>query len=190
MTLQTLYDQLLELRIPGVSPGTPGTANQSPVSPSWPSKNACALLVDHKCTQCRENCICMQPACSCLSPLCQPGRTRSFSSVWTGTTHHPGAWTVQLDPGSPEHPSSSVQPAAGSLFKLPHSEVLQSCNGFTVRYHRTSRLLAYPQPGSQCRVPHSPPANVPLPGAACWFWMTGCGMPSRSRTRRIFWKSR
>jgi DNA replication protein DnaC len=60
-------------------------------------------------------------------------------------------------------------------------------NGFTVRYHRTSRLL---HTLSQVRsdVPSRPPC-VRWPDVVCSFWMIGCGMPFPSRMRKISWKS-
>ena len=139
MTLQTLYDQLLELRIPAFRQALQ-EQQSNPQFTELAFEERLSLLVDHECTQRRENRIRRNLHTAAFPTSASSGRARSVSRPRTGTTHDPGTGTMQLDPRSPEHHCPRSHWFGEKLFGFC---VWQSSSrsGFTVRYHRTSRLL-------------------------------------------------
>ena len=89
MTLQTLYDQLLELRLPAFRQALQ-EQQSNPKFTELVFEERLALLVDHECTQPHP----AQHPCRRLPSFCQFRRSRSFPSPRFGTTHHFGTRTM------------------------------------------------------------------------------------------------
>jgi DNA replication protein DnaC len=139
MTLQTLYDQLLELRIPAFR----RALQEQQTNPQFTElafEERLALLVDHECTQRRENRIRRNlhaaafPLSASLEELdLSPARGLERRTIldlgqcnWISSRQN----MIVLGPtGSGKTFSACAFGKAAARF------------GFTVRYHRTSRLL-------------------------------------------------
>jgi DNA replication protein DnaC len=139
MTIQTLYDQLLELRIPAFRQAL----QEQQANPKYTElafEERLALLVDHECTQRRENRIrrnihaAIFPMSASLEDLdISPSRGLERRSVlelaqcnWITNRHN----LIVLGPTG-----------SGKSFCACAFGTAAARNGFTVRYHRTSRLL-------------------------------------------------
>ena len=139
MTLQTLYDQLLELRIPAFRQALQ-EQQANPQFNELAFEERLALLVDHECTQRRENRIRrnLQAAAFPLSASLEeldlsPARGLERRTLlelgqcnWIPSRQN----IVVLGPTG-----------AGKTFLACAFGKAAARSGFTVRYHRTSRLL-------------------------------------------------
>ena len=139
MTLQTLYDRLLELRIPAFRQAL----QEQQANPQYLElafEERLALLVDHECTQRRENRIRrnLQAAAFPLSASLEeldlsPARGLERRTLlelgqcnWIPTRQN----MIVLGPTG-----------SGKTFLACAFGKAAARSGFTVRYHRTSRLL-------------------------------------------------
>ena len=139
MTPQTLYDQLLELRLPAFRQAL-REQEENPKYNELSFQERLALLVEHECTQRRENRIrrCIHaagfPMQSAIEDLdFSPGRGLERRKVlelaqctWI-TSHHN---LIVLGPTG-----------SGKTFVASAFGTAAARTGFTVRYLRTSRLL-------------------------------------------------
>jgi DNA replication protein DnaC len=139
MTLQTLYDQLLELRIPAFRQALQ-EQQSNPQFTELAFEERLSLLVDHECTQRRENRIRRNihtaafPTSASLEDLdLSPSRGLERRTI--------------LDLGQcnwiPARQNMIVLGPTGSgkSFLACAFGTAAARSGFTVRYHRTSRLL-------------------------------------------------
>src|SRR6266508_1526146 len=131
MTLQTLYDQLLELRIPAFRQAL-AEQQANPQFTELAFEERLSLLVDHECTQRRENRIRRNlhtaafPTSASLEELdLSPARGLEQCN-WI-----PARQNILV-----LGPTGSGKSYLASAFGKAAIR-----NGFTVRYHRTSRLL-------------------------------------------------
>lgn len=139
MTLQTLYDQLLELRIPAFRQAL----QEQQANPKYTElafEERLSLLVDHECTQRRENRIRRNihtaafPTSASLEDLdLSPSRGLERRTIldlgqcnWISSRQN----MIVLGPTG-----------SGKSFLACAFGTAAARNGFTVRYHRTSRLL-------------------------------------------------
>ena len=139
MTLQTLYDQLLELRIPAFRQALQ-EQQSNPQFTELAFEERLALLVDHECTQRRENRIRRNlhaaafPLSASLEELdMSPARGLERRTIlelgqcnWIPARQN----IIVLGPTG-----------SGKSFLATAFGKAAVRNGFTVRYHRTSRLL-------------------------------------------------
>ncbi|MCI0421655.1 MAG: IS21-like element helper ATPase IstB [Acidobacteria bacterium] len=139
MTLQTLYDQLLELRIPAFRQALQ-EQQSNPQFTELAFEERLALLVDHECTQRRENRIRRNlhaaafPLSASLEELdLSPSRGLERRSIlelgqcnWLPARQN----IIVLGPTG-----------SGKTFLACAFGTAAVRSGFTVRYHRTSRLL-------------------------------------------------
>jgi DNA replication protein DnaC len=139
MTIQTLYDQLLELRVPAFRQAL----QEQQTNPKYAElafEERLALLVDHECTQRRENRIRRNlhtaafPMSASLEELdLSPARGLERRSVLAlGQSNWITARQNMIVLGPTGSGKSFLACAFGTAAVR---------NGFTVRYHRTSRLL-------------------------------------------------
>jgi DNA replication protein DnaC len=139
MTLQTLYDQLLELRIPAFRQALQ-EQQSNPQFTELAFEERLALLVDHECTQRRENRI-RRNLHAAAFPLSASLEELDLSSA-RGLERR----TI-LDLGQcnwiPARQNIIILGPTGSGKSYLASAFGKAAirNGFTVRYHRTSRLL-------------------------------------------------
>jgi DNA replication protein DnaC len=139
MTLQTLYTQLLELRIPAFRQALQ-EQQSNPKYAALAFEERLALLVDHECTQRRENRIRRNlhtaafPMSACLEDLdLSPARGLERRTILElGQCH----WITARQNLIVLGPTGS-----GKSFLACTFGTAAARNGFTVRYHRTSRLL-------------------------------------------------
>jgi len=139
MTLQTLYDQLLELRIPAFRQALQ-EQQSNPKYAELAFEERLALLVDHECTQRRENRIRRNlhsaafPMSASLEELdLAPARGLERRSVLS---------LGQCDWITARQNMIVLGPTgSGKSFLACAFGTAAVRNGFTVRYHRTSRLL-------------------------------------------------
>jgi len=139
MTIQTLYDQLLELRIPAFRQALQ-EQQSNPKYAELAFEERLALLVDHECTQRRENRIRRNlhtaafPMSASLEELdLSPARGLERRSVLAlGQCNWITARQNMIVLGPTGSGKSFLACAFGTAAVR---------NGFTVRYHRTSRLL-------------------------------------------------
>ena len=139
MTIQTLYDQLLELRIPAFRQALQ-EQQSNPKYAELAFEERLALLVDHECTQRRENRIRRNlhtaafPMSASLEELdLSPARGLERLSVLSlGQCNWITARQNMIVLGPTGSGKSFLACAFGTAAVR---------NGFTVRYHRTSRLL-------------------------------------------------
>jgi DNA replication protein DnaC len=139
MTIQTLYDQLLELRIPAFRQALQ-EQQSNPQFTELTFEERLSLLVDHECTQRRENRIRrnLQAATFPLSASLEeldlsPARGLERRTVlelgqcnWISSRQN----IIVLGPTG-----------SGKTFLTCAFGTAAIRTGFTVRYHRTSRLL-------------------------------------------------
>jgi DNA replication protein DnaC len=139
MTLQTLYDQLLELRIPAFRQALQ-EQQSNPQFTELAFEERLSLLVDHECTQRRENRIRRNlhaaafPLSASLEELeLSPGRGLERRTIlelgqcnWISSRQN----IIVLGPTG-----------SGKTFLACAFGKAAARSGFTVRYHRTSRLL-------------------------------------------------
>jgi DNA replication protein DnaC len=139
MTLQTLYDQLLELRIPAFRQALQ-EQQSNPQFTELAFEDRLALLVDHECTQRRENRIRRNlhtaafPTSASLEDLdLSPSRGLERRTIldlgqcnWIASRQN----VIVLGPTG-----------SGKSFLACAFGTAAARSGFTVRYHRTSRLL-------------------------------------------------
>lgn len=139
MTVQTLYDQLLELRIPAFRQALQ-EQQSNPQFTELTFEERLSLLVDHECTQRRENRIRRNihtaafPASASLEDLdLSPSRGLERRSIlelgqcnWIASRQN----IIVLGPTG-----------SGKSFLACAFGTAAARSGFTVRYHRTSRLL-------------------------------------------------
>lgn len=139
MTIQTLYDQLLELRIPAFRQALQ-EQQSNPKYTELAFEERLALLVDHECTQRRENRIRRNlhtaafPMSASLEDLdLSPARGLERRSVLA---------LGQCDWISSRQNMIILGPTgSGKSFLACAFGTAAVRYGFTVRYHRTSRLL-------------------------------------------------
>ena len=139
MTIQTLYDQLLELRIPAFRQALQ-EQQSNPKYTELVFEERLALLIDHECTQRRENRIRRNlhtaafPMAASLEDLdLSPARGLDRRSVLA---------LGQCDWISSRQNMIILGPTgSGKSFLACAFGTAAARNGFTVRYHRTSRLL-------------------------------------------------
>jgi len=139
MTIQTLYDQLLELRIPAFRQALQ-EQQSNPKYAELAFEERLALLVDHECTQRRENRIRRNlhtaafPMSASLEELdLSPARGLERRSVLVlGQCNWITARQNMIVLGPTGSGKSFLACAFGTAAVR---------SGFTVRYHRTSRLL-------------------------------------------------
>jgi DNA replication protein DnaC len=139
MTLQTLYDQLLELRIPAFRQALQ-EQQANPQFTELAFEERLALLVDHECTQRRENRIRRNlhaaafPLSASLEELdLSPARGLERRAILElGQCN----WIPARQNIIVLGPTGSGKSFLASAF----GKAAIRC-GFTVRYHRTSRLL-------------------------------------------------
>jgi DNA replication protein DnaC len=139
MTLQTLYDQLLELRIPAFRQALQ-EQQSNPQFTELAFEDRLALLVDHECTQRRENRIRRNlhtaafPTSASLEDLdLSPSRGLERRTIldlgqcnWIASRQN----VIVLGPTG-----------SGKSYLACAFGTAAARSGFTVRYHRTSRLL-------------------------------------------------
>jgi len=139
MTIQTLYDKLLELRIPAFRQALQ-EQQANPQFTELAFEERLALLVDHECTQRRENRIRRNihtaafPASASLEDLdLSPSRGLERRTIlelgqcnWISSRQN----IIVLGPTG-----------SGKSFLACAFGTAAARSGFTVRYHRTSRLL-------------------------------------------------
>jgi DNA replication protein DnaC len=139
MTLQTLYDQLLELRIPAFRQALQ-EQQSNPQFTELAFDDRLALLVDHECTQRRENRIRRNlhtaafPTSASLEDLdLSPSRGLERRTIldlgqcnWIASRQN----VIVLGPTG-----------SGKSYLACAFGTAAARSGFTVRYHRTSRLL-------------------------------------------------
>lgn len=139
MTIQTLYDQLLELRIPAFRQALK-EQQSNPKFTKLAFEERLALLVDHECTQRRENRIRRNihtaafPMSASLEDLdisLSRGLERRII-LELGQCN----WVTARQNMIVLGPTGS-----GKSFLACAYGTAAARNGFTVRYHRTSRLL-------------------------------------------------
>jgi DNA replication protein DnaC len=139
MTLQTLNDQLLELRLPAFRQAL----QEQQANPKYTElifEERLALLVDHECTQRRENRLRRNlrtaafPTSANLEELdISPARGLERRAILElGQCH----WITARQNIIVLGPTGS-----GKSFLACAFGTAAARNGFTVRYHRTSRLL-------------------------------------------------
>jgi DNA replication protein DnaC len=139
MTLQTLYDQLLELRIPAFRQAL-AEQQANPQFAELAFEERLALLVDHECTQRRENRIRRNLHVAAF-PL-----SASLEELDLSPTRGLERRTI-LELGQcnwiPARQNIIILGPTGSGKSYLTSAFGKAAvrNGFTVRYHRTSRLL-------------------------------------------------
>ena len=139
MTLQTLYDQLLELRIPAFRQALQ-EQQSNPQFTELTFEERLSLLVDHECTQRRENRIRRNlhtaafPTSASLEELdLSPARGLERRTVLElGQCN----WIPARQNIIVLGPTGSGKSYVASAFGKAAIR-----NGFTVRYHRTTRLL-------------------------------------------------
>jgi DNA replication protein DnaC len=139
MTLQTLYTQLLELRIPAFRQALQ-EQQSNPKYTELAFEERLALLVEHECTQRRENRIRRNlhtaafPMSACLEDL----DISSARGLERRTILELGQcnWITARQNLIVLGPTGS-----GKSFLACTFGTAAARNGFTVRYHRTSRLL-------------------------------------------------
>jgi DNA replication protein DnaC len=139
MTLQTLYDQLLELRIPAFRQALQ-EQQANPQFTELAFEERLALLVEHECTQRRDHRIQRNlltaafPLSASLEELdLSPARGLDRRTLLElGQCH----WIPARQNIIVLGPTGSGKSYLASAFGRA-----AICNGFTVRYHRTARLL-------------------------------------------------
>jgi len=139
MTLQTLYDQLLELRVPAFRQALQ-EQQPNPQFTELAFEERLSLLVDHECTQRRENRIRRNlhaaafPLSASLEELeLSPARgleRRTILELGQGNWISARQNIIVLGPTG-----------SGKTFLACAFGKAAARSGFTVRYHRTSRLL-------------------------------------------------
>ena len=139
MTVQTLYEQLLELRIPAFRQALQ-EQQSNPQFTELTFEERLSLLVDHECTQRRENRIRRNihiaafPASASLEDLdLSPSRGLERRSI---LELGQGNWIASRQNIIVLGPTGS-----GKSFLACAFGTAAARSGFTVRYHRTSRLL-------------------------------------------------
>jgi DNA replication protein DnaC len=139
MTLQTLYDQLLELRIPAFRQALQ-EQQSNPQFTELAFEERLALLVDHECTQRRENRI-RRNLHAAAFPLSASLEELDMSSA-RGLERRSILELGQCN-WIPARQNILVLGPTGSgkSFLAIAFGKAAIRNGFTVRYHRTSRLL-------------------------------------------------
>src|SRR6266540_2414871 len=139
MTLQTLYDQLLELRIPAFRQALQ-EQQSNPQFTELAFEERLALLVDHECTQRRENRIRrnLHAAAFPLSASLEELDLSPARGLERRTILELGqcSWIPARQNMIVLGPTGSGKSYLVSAFGKAAIR-----NGFTVRYHRTSRLL-------------------------------------------------
>jgi DNA replication protein DnaC len=139
MTLQTLYDQLLELRIPAFRQALQEQQSNSQFT-ELAFEERLALLVDHECTQRRENRIRrnLHAAAFPLSASLEELDMSSARGLERRTILELGQcnWIPARQNILVLGPTGSGKSFLATAFGKAAIR-----NGFTVRYHRTSRLL-------------------------------------------------
>ena len=139
MTLQTLYDQLLELRIPAFRQALQ-EQQANPQFTELAFEERLALLVDYECTQRRENRIRrnLHAAAFPLSASLEELDLSPARGVERRTILERGQcnWIPARQNIIVLGPTGSGKSYLASAFGKAAIR-----NGFTVRYHRTSRLL-------------------------------------------------
>src|SRR5574338_390955 len=139
MTLQTLYDQLLELRIPAFRQAL-AEQQANPQFTELAFEERLALLVDHECTQRRENRIRrnLQAAAFSLSASLEELDLSPARGLERRTILELGQcnWIPARQNIIILGPTGSGKSYLTSAFGKAAVR-----NGFTVRYHRTARLL-------------------------------------------------
>ena len=115
MTLQTLYDQLLELRIPAFRQALQ-EQQSNPQFTELAFEERLSLLVDHECTQRRENRIRRNLHTAAFPTSASSGRSRSVSCSWVW--NDAPSWNWDNATGSPPARIllSLDRPARANLF--------------------------------------------------------------------------
>jgi DNA replication protein DnaC len=139
MTVQTLYDQLLELRIPAFRQALQDQQS-NPQFTELTFEERLSLLVDHECTQRRENRIRrnLQAATFPLSASLEELDLSPARGLERRTVLELGQcnWIASRQNIIVLGPTGS-----GKTFLTCAFGAAAIRTGFTVRYHRTSRLL-------------------------------------------------
>ncbi len=139
MTLQVLYDQLLELRLPAFREAL----REQQANPKYTDltfEDRLALLVDHECAQRRENRI-QRNIHAAVFPMQAALEDLEFSAA-RGLDRRSILELGQCHWISSRHNLLVLGPTgAGKTFIATAFGQAAARNGFTVRYHRTSRLL-------------------------------------------------
>jgi len=122
MTLQTLYDQLLELRIPAFRQALQ-EQQANPQFTELTFEERLALLVDHECTQ-RRDIVPMPFGRTAFDVTCRQLPSRSLPAWKSSTFPQPAVWSDARSSswdsaiGSPPDRTSlsSVPPGRGKVF--------------------------------------------------------------------------
>ena len=139
MTLQVLYDQLLELRLPAFRDAL-REQQSNPKYTDLTFEDRLALLVDHECAQRRENRI-QRNIHAAVFPMQAALEDLEFSAA-RGLDRRSILELGQCHWISSRHNLLVLGPTgAGKTFIATAFGQAAARNGFTVRYHRTSRLL-------------------------------------------------
>jgi DNA replication protein DnaC len=139
MTVQILYDQLLELRLPAFR----DALREQQANPKYTDltfEDRLALLVDHECAQRRENRI-QRNIHAAAFPMQAAFEDIEFSAA-RGLDRRSILELGQCHWITSRHNLLVLGPTgAGKTFIAAAFGQAAARNGFTVRYHRTSRLL-------------------------------------------------
>lgn len=139
MTIQTLYDQLLELRVPAFRQAL----QEQQANPKYAElafEERLALLVDHECTQRRENRI-RRNLHTAAFPMSASLEELDLSPA-RGLERRPVLALGQSNWITARQNMIVLGPTgSGKSFLACAFGTAAVRNGFTVRYHRTSRLL-------------------------------------------------
>lgn len=139
MTIQTLYDQLLELRIPTFRQALQEQQSNSKYT-ELAFEERLALLVDHECTQRRENRI-RRNIHTATFPMSASLEDLDISAT-RGLERRSVLELAQCNWITARQNMIILGPTgSGKSFLACAFGTAAARNGFTVRYHRTSRLL-------------------------------------------------
>jgi len=139
MTIQTLYDQLPELRIPAFRQALQEQQSNAKYT-ELAFEERLALLVDHECTQRRENRI-RRNIHTATFPMSASLEDLDISAT-RGLERRSVLELVQCNWITARQNMIILGPTgSGKSFLACAFGTAAARNGFTVRYHRTSRLL-------------------------------------------------
>jgi len=139
MTLQVLYDQLLQLRLPAFRQALQEQQSNSKYT-ELSFEDRLALLVDHECTQRRENRI-RRNIHSAAFSISASIEDLDFSPA-RGLERRTILELAQCNWITSRQNIIVLGPTgSGKSFLACAFGIAATRNGFTVRYHRTSRLL-------------------------------------------------
>jgi DNA replication protein DnaC len=139
MTIQSLYDKLLELRIPAFRQALQEQQSNSKYT-ELAFEERLALLVDHECTQRRENRV-RRNIHTATFPMSASLEDLDISAV-RGLERRSVLELAQCNWITSRHNMIVLGPTgSGKSFLACAFGTAAARNGFTVRYHRTSRLL-------------------------------------------------